>query len=638
MILVVAALILGPGLLALRAAGTDWLLALGAGPAVSVSAVSVMAVLAPTLGWRWGWPAALAGCAAAVAVTAALRLVPAPERHRATVLRRQRATLLGAAGGVLAGGAVVLGSIATGLGRPGALSQTYDAVFHLNAIRFILQYGDGSSLHIGAIVTGDGRPAFYPAAFHDLAALAATWWPNDLPVAANAVAVAAAVIAWPLGCAALAQVVLGDRYPWMPAVAGLFSAAFTASPYLLLSFGVLWPNALAGCLLPGALALVVHALRTRSLRSAALVGCCLPGLTLAHPNALFALVVLAAPAILLSFSPRLAWQRAARSPGRSAALLAVGLVGTAGVVLVLSRSSLLAAVRGADWPARETVAQAVGEVILSAPNRGPAVWVISGCVIVGAVVAWRVAAARWLVVAHLAVGVLYVLAAGSDSRLAQLLTGIWYNDSFRLAALLPVTAVPLAALGVSALATRLRAGRLAFLPTGVPVAVLVVLVLIGSGMLSWRDHVQRLRPPYTSTAYLGPAERQLLQRLPGEVPADGVIAGNPWNGSALAYALGSRRTLFAHLSSGWTPDRHLVASSLDRVAVDPAVCPALARLGVGWAITGRSTFWAGDRRQAAYAGLTDLAGRPGFDLIDHGGRLSLYRVTACADRAKAVTG
>ena len=60
--------------------------------------------------------------------------------------------------------------------------------------------------------------------------------------------------------------------------------------------------------------------------------------------------------------------------------------------------------------------------------------------------------------------VLYVVVSGTlkgDVRSA--LTGVWYNDSNRIAALLPLTALPFAAVGVDALAVWLRrtADRLA---------------------------------------------------------------------------------------------------------------------------------------------------------------------------------
>ena len=109
-----------------------------------------------------------------------------------------------------------------------------------------------------------------------------------------------------------------------------------------------------------------------------------------------------------------------------------------------------------------------------------------------------------------------------------------------------------------------------------------------------------------------------------------MVAGNPWNGAALTYALGDRRSLFPHLVSGWDADRELVAGA-----------PGRGRRGSRGSArrwTGSGVRWARrrpehllDRRPAAEpvrrAGRP--AGRPGLREVDRGGRLTLYEVTAC---------
>lgn len=68
---------------------------------------------------------------------------------------------------------------------------------------------------------------------------------------------------------------------------------------------------------------------------------------------------------------------------------------------------------------------------------------------------WALRRARtsWLVPAHLMVCTLYVVGATTWS---SVWTGVWYNDSPRIAALVPVTAAPLAALGLVALCSLAR--------------------------------------------------------------------------------------------------------------------------------------------------------------------------------------
>ncbi|GAA4361872.1 hypothetical protein GCM10023145_39220 [Angustibacter luteus] len=632
-LLAAAALLLVPGVLVVRAAGLRGVLAAGAAPAVSASVLSVAAVLAGGVGLAWGWPTVAVSIGVAVALALLVRRLPASTREPL-----DPPPTLGTALGVAAGAVLVLATLGRGIGRPGALSQTYDAVFHLNAVRWVLDHQDGSSLHLAAAGRGSGQPGFYPGAWHDLVALVAkrpgTSTVVDVVGAANLTAMTVAALAWPLGCAALAHVTLGRRWRLAAAVAGVLSAGFTAAPYLLLSFGVLWPNAMAVSLLPGLLALLVRSVEGRGWREGLVLLGALPGLALVHPGGLFAFGVLALPMVALAAAPgvRTAW---VRRPRRTAVVLLGVLAAAALAATIVASSPLVRAVSQHDWRARESVAQAAGEVLLNAQLGGPAAWVLSATVVVGAVVAWREPRTRWIVVSHVAGALLFVLAAGSDSRLSQALTGLWYNDSFRLAALAPVTGVALAAAGVLSAADALT--RRLPQVTGVarpaaavlPVAVVLTIVVVGSGGLSWRDHTTRIRLSYSGTAYLGPGERALLQRLANEVPPGAVVAGSPWNGTALSYALADRRSLFPHLVSGWDTDRELVAGHLDQVAQDPRVCPALDRLGVRWVVGGESSFWTRDRRQAKYAGMVDLAGRAGLRAVDRGGRLTLYEVTAC---------
>ena len=64
-------------------------------------------------------------------------------------------------------------------GRPESFSQTFDNVFHLNAVRYIQETGSRSSYTVSSM-TGGG---FYPSAWHDLVALLANLTGASIPVA-----------------------------------------------------------------------------------------------------------------------------------------------------------------------------------------------------------------------------------------------------------------------------------------------------------------------------------------------------------------------------------------------------------------------------------------------------------------------
>jgi hypothetical protein len=146
------------------------------------------------------------------------------------------------------------------LGAADAVSQTYDSIFHLSAIRWIIDTGNGSSLDFNTMA-GTGPASFYPAAFHDLAALVAQLVGADSVVfAANAVAWVMMAIIWPLSLFALVNA-LAPRLGRVGLIgAGVLACSFAPLPIWMLSWGVLYPQCLSIVLMPAGLALLIRRL------------------------------------------------------------------------------------------------------------------------------------------------------------------------------------------------------------------------------------------------------------------------------------------------------------------------------------------------------------------------------------------
>jgi hypothetical protein len=108
-----------------------------------------------------------------------------------------------------------------------------------------------------------------------------------------------------------------------------------------------------------------------------------------------------------------------------------------------------------------------------------------------------------------------------------------------------------------------------------------------------------------------------------------VVADDPWDGSALLWALADRRTLFPHLGIATSAEQNYLAAHLADAATDPAVCRAARTLHVGFLLVGNGTFWPTFPPRNAYPGLADPGARPGFQLLDADGPMKLYRLTAC---------
>ncbi len=88
------------------------------------------------------------------------------------------------------------------IGSPENVSQTNDAVFHLNALRYILDTGSASSLDLSGML---GASSFYPAAWHAPASLVALSTGADLVVVANSMSIAIGAFVWTVGIAWLTQ-------------------------------------------------------------------------------------------------------------------------------------------------------------------------------------------------------------------------------------------------------------------------------------------------------------------------------------------------------------------------------------------------------------------------------------------------
>lgn len=630
------ALLLLPGLLVVWVTGVRGLMLPALAPVGSVAVIAAAAVLAQLGHVRFGLlPVGVTTLVVALVLgvvrwfggrrSAAITRQPTDE-DRSDLGRRERRSLVAGLLGTVVGGMALGVGLIDGLDSPDRWPQTFDAVFHLSAVEHIVSTGDGSSLTLGTVSAPAMGHVFYPAAWHDLAALVATVTGAAVPVAANSVALAAAAVAWPLGCAGLARVAFGPR-PVVVATAAILAAGLTASPVVLSSYGTLWPNALATAVLPAALALLVDLVGAGKERVIPpLPGCvllvgALGGVGLAHPNVAVSLLVLAVPVLLFG-----TWSRGLRWRLGS---LTYGLL----VSWLLLWSPAFAGLRGTSWPMRQSIPQAAGEWLTLAPQRLPAPYVLAGLTLLGCVAAWRNPRLRWLVASHATAGALFALIAGSDGRWSRMVSAAWWDDPFRLAALAGVAGVPLAALGVDAIAQGARRAlterpRSGFVRIG---AAVMVVSLLASVLLVSLEVGQTSKVVgwwYGSDSLLLPAESALVKRLPDYVAAGEKVVGNPWNGAALTGPLGEREAVFPHLGGTWDPDRVLLAQGLSGASHRPDVCAALARLDVKYVLTNTPRFWPDDRRRTAYDGL-DVEGMPGFEAVARGGNATLWKVTAC---------
>ncbi|MCC3290481.1 DUF6541 family protein [Arthrobacter sp. zg-Y1110] len=633
-----------PGLLVALLGGVRGYPLLALAPALTVSLVSVGSIVAPMVGLGW-----IAG-SVLVTVLACAAAFAASWWTRRSVTRTDQPRDWKYTAALAAAVAVAVVLIGRRLlwvfGEPDSFSQTFDNVFHLNAIRYILETGAASTFEVGRMAGND----YYPAAWHDMVALVAELGSAGIPVAVNAVNLFAGAVIWPLGCIYLVQQLFG-RKSALVLLAGVLSAAFGSFPLLMLDHGVLNPNVLAIALLPVALGAAVNALGLAAEPSYPplvrwlLLVAVIPGMTLAHPSTTMALL-----AVLIPAAFALAFRKSLKpSDGRSPVHKVWPWLGVAAYIGVVAYLWTVArpVEAASTWVPIQSTGQAIGEAVTGTALGRPVTWAVFILTAFGLAFLLSQRGTRWIASMYLVLTGFYVVVSSfPQDDLRMYLTGVWYNDSPRLAALIPVMAVPVAAYGGWKLldwASRLPAvaaglARIRNKAAG-PAYVAVVLVgavaLVGvSAYLTQKANIRQAaesaKRSYEVTpdaSLISNDELELLERLDDEVPEDALIAGNPWTGSSLAYALADRQTLQLHILATYGDDVDTIYNRLRDAPADPEVCQAVESTGVDYVLDfGTKEVHGIDH---GFVGLRDLEETGAGRVVDQVGEAKLYEITAC---------
>ena len=614
--------------------------AIAVAPAFGMTMISGTAIGAPWLGLSWSVAVVLIITALVGGLLWGARYLA--QRRRGSEPRSRHRfdawLLLG-----LAIAVVVLSlRVSDAIGAPGNFSQTFDNIFHLNGVRFILDTGNASSLNVGRMTNPGGALGFYPAAWHGAVALIVQLSGVSIPVAVNAMSIVVAAVVWPLGIMLLTRTLLGNGRV-LTVSAGILATAFPLFPMLLMDYGVLYPFQLALALTPVALAATAQALGlaprvaglTRWWWALVLVGT-LPGIVLAHPGAFVTWLAFSAPMALAFVVQRWHASQTARQRWLIAACFVAYLFAGALALMALRPP---AEARG--WPIAMSIPAAIWEVLsvsswygIAAPLA--ALGVLSGIVwaIATRTLPSLISLGMYLVAAFLFVTV----AASPFGALRDAFTGSWYNNIPRLAAMLPLVMVPLAAYGVdrsaAAIARIPGVARVRALVApgwrfagGLVVVALGVLGVQGAAMAQASASVSYLFAITPESSLVNSDEYALIERVDEHVPEGVAIAGSPWNGSSLAYALADRPVLMPHTLMEITDELALINDGLVDASPGSAVCGAVDALNVGFVLDFGAQEVHGGTHD--FPGFEHLADSDRVTLIDQEGAARLYKIIAC---------
>jgi hypothetical protein len=599
-------LVFAPGLLLALAFRIRGWAGLGVAPLLTAALVVLAIVVSHAAGLRWtplvagGVTAGLLVLAAILGVWSTRRRGPAgADRNEPAAPEHARLWSVLTLVGVAVGGVIGFLVVGRGTGSFRVPNQGFDALFHVNAVEAITSTGNASP-SVASLLNGYPEGAsVYPDALHAIASLIAQLH-GDTVTSINALMACIPLIAG-VGLVALLRDLGLVREA---AVAPVLLSATTGYPMDPIWHGPIWVFAFGVALIPAFLVLLRFCLDERSVVGVVLFGLAAAGLALVHPSAAMA-AVLAAVFLVLA-----RWVSRPADLARDALVLGCAAVLAAVVALPLIGKALVSSGGGTivDWPAVQSPGEAVGELLLY--NYGtdyPQVW-LAVPALLGLAVGWRIPALRWWYGGTVLFSVLCVLAAAYEGTLVSVLTGPWWNDRFRFAALVFLFLTVFAAVGLVRIGDLLGSllGRVAArrrdrgaAPRGIVAVVGLAVAVLVVGVLSRgfyvEDNVDRMELAYVPEGggSVGPADVAAFQFL-AEVADGEPVLNDPNDGSPWMWPLAGVRPVFgAALTIPVSPplpeSRQLLVDGLNCLDSDEDVRRAVEQLGVRYVYSSATT-------------------------------------------------
>jgi hypothetical protein len=519
--------------------------------------------------------------------------------------------------------------------HPGNINQGIDTPFHLNLVRQIVDSGNGSPFAVRELM---GEPSgLYPQIWHALAALVIEAIQVPVIEAINALNLAIVAVVWPLGMLLLVYVVVGPKLVALlgaaVASAGFFAFPFTVMQSQKSDFGPLFPYLLAVTFLPPLIAVLATALRFGQSTpmpgplAVSTLGLGLSGLVSTHMSGLVAFVGLTSVFMVMA-----AW-RSLRKLKRTQADFFGYLQWIALWISVFSAGLIIwAVVRPwtTTWDPIDSLPGAAGSLLLSTPTHGDVAWGLAPLVLFGTLLLVGRSTERWFLASYLGAVALYMVAAAApDQVFRQVVIGAWYGDPPRLAALLPMFWAVLAGMAGAWIFDKISSPKSLWLVPAALTALAVSIIVwpTNSETTPGRERTYALAE---TSPLLSPDELELLKRVSDHVPADAVIANNPWDGSSTAYAIADRHVLFAHAYTGSNVDRLLASKELNKATPGSEVCAAAERENIRFLLDFGDHYIDPQRKEVNdFPGLAGAESSSAFVRVDQQGNAALYRFVGC---------
>ncbi len=633
-------LLIAPGTIIARTTQLTWPVAIAVGPALTYGVVALAIIPFGALGIPWNGWTALAALVAVCLVMTGLQLLLA--RYRDTEAEARGIggwPALTVAAGVLLGALLIMWAAYRGITHWQSIPSTWDAVWHSNEVRFMLDTGQASSTHMGELRNVETQQAlYYPSVFHALVAVFCQLTGAAPTTGYTLSSVAASVWLFPTSAAMLTWQLLRPRTnQWrtagVSATAAALSASFTSVPYV--EFGVAaMPNLAAyGVAIP-TFVLITSTLRHRDRIPAAVLA--LVGVLSVHLTGGFIVIL-----FLLAWWFLDAWWHPVRGRLADVLTLAAVAVPTAAILApqfigVLKQADIIA---GHAFPSFKSVKQGVIDALLlhtrhlnDFPTQyGLLVLVYIGMAILLYKKIWWPPVV-WLV---LTVATIYSGAPFHNPLGAAIegLSTFFYNDPRRLTAVVTMLVTPMAAIALFAAVMLLVAGakrvtaRFKQLPAPVWAAATAGLLVVAT-VLTGRQYLYRhlvLFGDKYDSVIIGQRDLMAmayLAKLPGA--HDTLIGDSNIDGTAWVYAVADLHPLWTHYDfpqqTGPGYYRYIFWSSARKGDSDPKVVEAIKALNIRYILTSTPNV----RGFATPDGLVSLEKSKSWMLIYDNGGAKIY--------------
>ena len=633
------------------------LAALSCAPLFSILAYSILGVVYFFLGVRS--TALSVGLSVAVVSLAAYGLLLFVARRKGVALgsgeradRQFDAALVSA---YLAVGVVVgLFAFVLPLDGPASSVQTYDNVHHFASVRSFSDSGMWSSLHVSSYLDVSDPAAnplpgtgYYPSGWHIVCSMVVSALGVEVALAVNAVNFLFAAIVFPLSMAFLMKVLFsGDRA--IALIGALGAVAVGAFPWVLVEVWPLYPNTAAFALVPVLVACFAAvwgrdaSRRERVAYGAVFVlGCCC--MAFMQPNAVFSAAVFLIPFCVYRSAVE-AGRRCREPKRRMEVMLALSLPFMQGAVAVY-------------WPPIHSRAQGLVSV-LGMGFAGSSVQPIAACLVAaGALYTLRKRRYLWLTCSYLlACCIYYVSAVEGDTLLKHALSGFWYTDPYRTAALAGILALPLLAMGLyvackivgKTLASvrapgenRLKALSLAVVAVAfLALNFLPVRGALGLGQGAFQGIAATATALNDGSAVNAYSEEKsrFSKHVKEVVPSGALIVNQPYDGSLFAYSLDDLNLYYRDISGyggeDERPESSTIRCRLAAEASNPSVRDAVLTTGAEYLLVldrdverMKELFFLYD--PAVWEGIEGVVDEtPGFEMVLSEGDMRLYRIAS----------